>query len=257
MRIAGLEILTHMVTLFAGTSGFAYPAWKPGFYPEKLPAARFLEHYAGRLNCVEINYTFRRMPSASTLASWVAATPPGFAFAIKAHQRITHAQRLRDAGETTEFFLKTLEPLREARRLGPVLFQLPPYLRLDFERLAAYLRLLPEGGRYTFEFRHPSWFTDDVYELLRAHNVALCVAESEKLEVPEVVTADFAYYRLRKPDYGDAEIGLLAGAGARAAGRGSRRVPGLQARGRSRRRALRGAAAGDRLTQDALGLLPR
>lgn len=198
-----------MSKVYAGTSGFAYPAWKPGFYPQGLPASRFLEHYAGRLNCVEINYTFRRMPSASTLASWVAATPPEFAFVIKAHQRITHAQRLKDAGDTTEFFLKTLEPLREARRLGPILFQLPPYLKLDFERLATYLQLLPEGARYTFEFRHPSWFTDDVYELLRAHNVALCVAESEKLEAPDVVTADFAYYRLRKPDYGDSELGLL------------------------------------------------
>jgi uncharacterized protein YecE (DUF72 family) len=199
-----------MSTVYAGTSGFAYPAWKPGFYPEKLPASRFLEHYAGRLNCVEINYTFRRMPSTSTLESWVAATPPGFSFVIKAHQRITHVQRLKEAEETTEFFLGSLGPLRAAGRLGPVLFQLPPFLKLDLPRLDAYLRLLPEGGRYTFEFRHPSWFTDDVYELLRAHNAALCVAESEKLEVPDVVTADFSYYRLRKPEYSEAEIGGLA-----------------------------------------------
>jgi len=199
-----------MSTVYAGTSGFAYPAWKPGFYPEKLPASRFLEHYAGRLNCVEINYTFRRMPSTSTLESWVAATPPGFSFVIKAHQRITHVQRLKDAEETTGFFLGRLEPLRAAGRLGPVLFQLPPFLKLDLPRLDAYLRLLPEGGRYTFEFRHPSWFTDDVYELLHAHNAALCVAESEKLEVPDVVTADFSYYRLRKPEYPEAELGALA-----------------------------------------------
>jgi uncharacterized protein YecE (DUF72 family) len=199
-----------MSNVYAGTSGFAYPVWKPGFYPQKLPASRFLEHYAGRLNCVEINYTFRRMPSTSTLESWVAATPPGFSFVIKAHQRITHVQRLKDADETTAFFLGRLEPLRAAGRLGPVLFQLPPYLKLDLPRLDAYLRLLPEGGRYTFEFRHPSWFTDDVYELLRAHNAALCVAESEKLEVPDVVTADFAYYRLRKPEYSEAELGGLA-----------------------------------------------
>ena len=199
-----------MATLYAGTSGFAYPAWKPGFYPDKLPAARFLEHYAGRLNCVEINYTFRRMPSAATLESWVAATRPGFAFAVKAHQRITHVQRLKDAQETTEFFLKSLEPLREAQRLGPVLFQLPPNLRLDLERLDAYLRLLPGGMRYAFEFRHASWFADDVYALLREHNVSLCVAESEKLEVPEVITADFVYYRLRKPGYSDDEIERFA-----------------------------------------------
>jgi uncharacterized protein YecE (DUF72 family) len=199
-----------MSTVYTGTSGFAYAAWKPGFYPQELPASRFLEHYAGRLNCVEINYTFRRMPSTSTLESWVAATPPGFAFVIKAHQRITHVQRLKDAAETTEFFLGRLEPLRAAGRLGPVLFQLPPYLKLDLERLDAYLRLLPEGGRYTFEFRHPSWFTNEVYELLRAHNAALCVAESEKLEVPDVVTADFAYYRLRRLEYSQAELGGLA-----------------------------------------------
>lgn len=210
MRIAGLEILGGMARLFAGTSGFAYPAWKPVFYPEKLPAAKFLEHYAGRLNCVEINYTFRRTPSAATLAAWVAATPPGFMFAIKAHQRITHLQRLRDAEETTEFFLRTLEPLRVAQRLGPVLFQLPPNLRLDLERLDAYLRLLPRGLRSVFEFRDPSWFTTDVYALLREHNVALCLAESETLETPEVITADFAYYRLRKPGYGAADMERFA-----------------------------------------------
>ena len=209
-----------MSTVYAGTSGFAYPVWKPSFYPQKLPASRFLEHYAGRLNSVEINYTFRRMPSTSTLESWVAATPPGFSFAIKAHQRITHVQRLKDAEETTEFFLGRLEPLREARRLGPVLFQLPPYLKLDLERLDAYLGLLPEGDRYAFEFRHPTWFAEEVYELLRAHNVALCVAASEKLEVPDVVTADFAYYRLRKPEYSDTQLASLAARAAELQGEG-------------------------------------
>jgi uncharacterized protein YecE (DUF72 family) len=200
-----------MATLYAGTSGFAYQAWKPGFYPDKLPAARFLEHYSGRLNGVEINYTFRHMPSASTLANWVKATRPGFEFAVKAHQTITHSKRLKDeAREPTEYFLKALWPLREAQRLGPVLFQLPPNLKLDRDRLAAYLDLLPNGMRYTFEFRHESWFTDEVFELLKEHDASLCLAESETLQVPDVVTAGFVYFRLRKPDYSSADLARLA-----------------------------------------------
>jgi uncharacterized protein YecE (DUF72 family) len=199
-----------MATLFAGTSGFAYPAWKPGFYPAKLPANQFLKHYAQRLNCVEINYTFRRLPSASTLESWVEATPPGFVFAVKANQRITHIKRLKDAGEATELFLKMIDPLRTSRRLGPILFQLPPHLKCDVDLLRIYLELLPTGMRYAFEFRHASWLADPVYEVLRARNVSLCVAESEKLEVPEVITADFVYYRLRKPDYTAADVEAIA-----------------------------------------------
>ncbi len=199
-----------MATLFAGTSGFAYPAWKPGFYPDKLPAKDFLKHYAARLNCVEINYTFRRLPSASTLESWVAATPSGFVFAVKANQRITHILRLKNAGEATDLFFKMIDPLRTSRRLGPVLFQLPPALRCDVPLLEDYLSLLPENLRYAFEFRHTSWLADPVYELLRKHNVSLCVAESEKLEVPEVITADFVYYRLRKPDYTPADVDAIS-----------------------------------------------
>src|SRR5437867_3945326 len=115
-----------MATLYAGTSGFAYPAWKPGFYPAKLPSKDFLKHYAQRLNSVEINYTFRRLPSASTLQNWVEATAPGFVFAVKANQRITHIQRLKNAEAPVEIFFKAIDPLRTARRIGPVLFQLPP-----------------------------------------------------------------------------------------------------------------------------------
>ena len=199
-----------MARLTAGTSGFAYPSWKPGFYPPDVPAARFLEYYAGRLNGVEVNYTFRRAPSATTLESWAARTPPGFLFAMKAHQRITHWLRLKDAEGPTEFFLKALEPLRAAERLGPVLLQLPPDLKRDDERLAAYLALLPSDLRFTVEFRHTSWFTDDVYALLREHNAALCVAESEKLEVPEVLTADFCYFRKRKPAYSADDVARIA-----------------------------------------------
>jgi uncharacterized protein YecE (DUF72 family) len=200
-----------MATLYSGTSGFAYAAWKPGFYPAKLASKNFLKHYAERLNCVEINYTFRRLPSASTLENWVEATRPGFVFAVKANQRITHILRLKDAGEATELFLRMIDPLRTARRLGPILFQLPPFLKCDVELLRDYLALLPEGMRYAFEFRHASWLTEPVYEELRRRNVSLCVAESEKLEVPEVVTADFVYYRLRKPDYSEADVDGFVG----------------------------------------------
>jgi len=199
-----------MATLFAGTSGFAYPAWKPGFYPARMPANQFLKHYSQRLNCVEINYTFRRLPSASTLANWVEQTAPGFVFAVKANMRITHILRLKNAEAATELFLKMIDPLRSARRLGPILFQLPPAVKRDVPLLAAYLELLPKDLRYAFEFRHASWLDDAVYDELRKRNVSLCVAESEKLEVPEVITADFVYYRLRKPDYADADVAAFA-----------------------------------------------
>jgi uncharacterized protein YecE (DUF72 family) len=199
-----------MATLFVGTSGFSYPAWKPGFYPADVPVARFLEYYSMRLNCLEVNYTFRRAPAASTLQSWVSRTPSGFLFAVKAHQRITHRARLKDAQEPTEFFLKSLEPLRAAGRLGPILLQLPPSLRRDDERLATYLALLPPDLRFAVEFRHLSWFADDVYALLRERNVALCVAESEELQVPQAVTADFGYFRMRKPPYTDEDVARIA-----------------------------------------------
>jgi uncharacterized protein YecE (DUF72 family) len=199
-----------MANLYAGTSGFAYAAWKPVFYPAKLASKQFLNHYASRLNCVEINYTFRRLPSPSTLENWVAATPPGFVFAVKANQRITHIARLKNAGEATELFFRMIDPLRTARRLGPVLFQLPPNLKCDVPLLRDYLALLPEGLRYAFEFRNESWLAEPAYDELRARNISLCVAESERLEVPEVITADFVYYRLRKPDYTEADVDTFA-----------------------------------------------
>ena len=198
-----------MPHLFAGTSGFAYPLWKPDFYPKNVPQKKFLEHYAARLNAVEINYTFRRLPSPSTLENWAASTPAGFLFALKAHQRITHIRRLKDAGEATEVFLKVIDPLRAARKLGPVLFQLPPQLKADPARLAGFLDLLPRDLRFAFEFRHASWLNDDVYRLLEARNACLCLAESEKLEVPQVITADFVYFRLRKPGYTPADLAAI------------------------------------------------
>jgi len=200
-----------MARLFAGTSGYAYAQWKPLFYPAKLPANKFLEHYAQRLNSVEINYTFRHMPSAKTLENWVAATPPGFVFALKGHMRITHIMRLKNAAEATALFLRAIDPLRAARRLGPVLFQLPPQMRCDMDVLQAFLEILPDDLRYAFEFRHASWLVDEVYRMLERRNISLCVAESEKLEVPEVITADFVYFRLRKPDYTADDIEAIAG----------------------------------------------
>jgi uncharacterized protein YecE (DUF72 family) len=189
-----------MAGLYCGTSGFAYATWKPDFYPPKLPAKDFLKHYATRLNAVEINYTFRQLPKAATLENWVNATPDGFLFACKAHMRITHINRLKES-EFTELFFKALEPLRVARRLGPVLFQLPPNLKVDFELLAAFLGKLPTDIRTTFEFRSPTWLVDEVYRLLERHRIALCLAESDKLEIPRVITSDFVYARLRKEEY--------------------------------------------------------
>ncbi len=190
-----------MARLFAGTSGFSYPAWKPAFYPKNVPAKGFLEYYATRLNSVEVNYTFRQLPSGKTLEGWLAAAPGDFAFACKAHMRLTHIMRMQDATGFTEIFLKALEPLRAARKLGPVLFQFPPTFKVDLARLDGYLPLLPQDIRFAFEFRHASWLTDAVYERLAARNIALCLAESDKLEVPKVFTADFGYFRLRKGDY--------------------------------------------------------
>jgi uncharacterized protein YecE (DUF72 family) len=195
--------------LYTGTSGFAYPSWKPRFYPADLSPKRFLECYASRLNSVEINYTYRRLAAASTFEKWVAATPAHFVFCPKAHERITHKARLKEASEFTEVFLKSLEPLRAQHRLGPVLFQLPPFLRCDESRLREFLAILPKDTRYTFEFRHESWLHEGVYDLLRQHDVALCWAESEKFEVPDVPTASFAYLRLRKPEYSAEERGVI------------------------------------------------
>lgn len=198
-----------MPQLYAGTSGFAYPAWKPDFYPAKLPAKKFLEHYATRLNAVEANYTFRRLPAASTLENWVAQTPPEFVFVCKAHQNITHIQRLKQS-EFLEVFFKAIDPLRAARRLGPVLFQLPPNFKRDDALLADFLARLPRDIRHAFEFRKASWLADPVYELLQRHGVALCLAESDKFEVPKVVTADFVYARLRKSEYAAEERAEIA-----------------------------------------------
>ena len=150
-----------MPRLYSGTSGFAYPSWKPEFYPEKLPSKKFLSYYSERLNAVEVNYTFRRLPSVSTLENWVNQTRAGFVFPLKAHMRITHIQRLKPS-EFTEVFFRAIEPLRTARRLGPVLFQLPPALKCDEALLADFLATLPRDIRCAFEFRHASWLAPPV-----------------------------------------------------------------------------------------------
>ena len=198
-----------MPQLYAGTSGFAYAQWKPDFYPAKLPAKKFLSHYATRLNAVEINYTFRRLPSLATLTKWVEETPPGFCFALKAHQRITHIDRLA-VSEFTAVFFNAIDPLRVQRRLGPVLIQLAPNLPIDLAKLAGFLAAAPGDLRLAFEFRNKSWFHDDVYALLEKRNAALCLAESEKLVVPQKLTADWVYFRLRKDDYSAVERGEIA-----------------------------------------------
>src|SRR6202040_4083892 len=156
--------------LYAGTSGWAYPSWKPGFYPAKLASAKFLNHYATRLNTVEVNYTFRRFPTEKLLRGWIEATPPNFKFAIKAHQKITHVARLRDVADFTSDFLRALQPLDQEKKLGPVLFQLPPFLKCDVALLKNFLTTLPKPLRATFEFRHESWFSEEVYAVLRSGN---------------------------------------------------------------------------------------
>jgi uncharacterized protein YecE (DUF72 family) len=189
-----------MAMIYAGTSGWAYPAWKPEFYPAKLASAKFLGYYSGRLNSTEVNYTFRRFPTEKLLNGWAGATPAPFKFAIKAHQKITHVQRLCDTAEFTKDFMGALRALQDADKLGPVLFQLPPYLKCDPPRLKNFLAELPKNHRVAFEFRDASWFCDETYDLLRGANAALCIAESVKLETPEVRTADFCYLRLRDPE---------------------------------------------------------
>jgi len=190
--------------IYAGTSGWAYAGWKPDFYPAKLASAKFLGYYGTRLNSVELNYTFRRRVTEKLLSGWIAATPDDFKFAVKANQSITHVLRLHDAGKATLEFIGSLDPLRDASKLGPVLFQLPPFLKCDLARLEEFLAALPRGVRAAMEFRHESWFSEDVYKLLRKANVALCQAESEKIETPDVATADYTYFRLRKEDYSPA-----------------------------------------------------
>ena len=188
------------VRLLAGTSGYSYKEWKGPFYPEDLPAREMLRAYAQRLPAVEINNTFYRLPRASVLEAWAAQVPEAFRFAIKASRRITHMKRLKDAGDETGYLLRTLGVLGE--RLGAVLFQLPPNLKLDLARFDAFLALLPAGLRAAFEFRHPSWLEPEVHERLRARDFAWVGSDTEEAPLDEpVATASWGYLRLRRPGY--------------------------------------------------------
>src|SRR5260221_674395 len=190
-----------MAQLFVGTSGWAYPSWKPAFYPEKLAQTKFLTHYSGELNTVEVNLTFRQLLKDTTAEKWIAQTPDHFRFTIKAHQVITHIKRLKNSEEFLTRFVSTIEPLLRAGKIGPVLFQLPPNMKADAKLLEDFLAIVPKGLRAAFEFRHASWFADDIFSCLKQHNRALCIAETEERVTPDVVPADFCYYRYRKPEY--------------------------------------------------------
>jgi uncharacterized protein YecE (DUF72 family) len=192
------------VRVRAGTSGFSYKEWKGSFYPEELPASEMLRWYAERLGACEINNTFYRMPKRDLLAGWAGQTDEDFRFALKASRRITHQSRLKDVAEPLDFLMRNASVL--GPRLGPFLFQLPPYLRKDLERLERFLALIPDGRRAALEFRHPSWFEDDVLEALRAHDAALCVTEAEESVAPRAATAGWGYLRLRREEYDEAAI---------------------------------------------------
>ena len=193
------------MNLYVGTSGYSYKEWKGPFYPKDLPEKQMLRFYGEHFRSVEINNTFYRMPKASVLEAWAAEVPEDFKFVIKASQRITHFQRLKDCRDSVEYLLDVVGVLKD--RLGPVLFQLPPDLSKDAARLNDFLALLPPQRRLAFEFRHQTWFDDEVLNILRRHQAALCIAEAENdLEIPFVSTADWGYLRLRRPDYGDAEL---------------------------------------------------
>jgi uncharacterized protein YecE (DUF72 family) len=194
-----------MLRLHVGTSGYNFPEWKGSFYPPKLPSAKWLEFYAQQLGTVEINYTFYRMPNAKTVAGWDAATPAGFIIIVKAPQRITHFARLQNIDEPLRLFLDTVRKLHA--KLGAVLFQLPPNFTKDLARLGDLLTQFPTDVRAACEFRHASWWSDDVYDLLRSTNTALCIADTEEGTTPLVATADFGYVRLRDAGYSEDELG--------------------------------------------------
>jgi uncharacterized protein YecE (DUF72 family) len=190
--------------VLAGTSGYSYKEWRGPFYPEKLPMGEMLRFYAQHFRTVEINNTFYRMPDETVLSRWSEEVPDDFAFSVKAPRRISHDKRLREAEPDVAEFLRRTSVL--GPKLGPVLFQLPPFMRKDVPRLEDFLGLLPEALRTAFEFRHPSWQDDSVYETLRARAAMLCIADTDEGETPLVSTSDAGYLRLRREQYDDAEL---------------------------------------------------
>jgi uncharacterized protein YecE (DUF72 family) len=195
--------------IWIGTSGYNYPEWKGSFYPADLPAAKMLPYYAGRFPTVEINYTFYRMPTEKLVAGWAAQTPSPFKLTLKSPRRITHDSRLKDCGPAVANFCQVAATLGD--KLGALLFQLPPFLRKDVGLLDAFLADLPQGVCAAFEFRHVSWFDEEVFSRLSARNLALCVADSDKLSTPVRITADYAYFRLREEGYQPDDIKRWAG----------------------------------------------
>ena len=189
----------RMARIWFGTSGFSYKEWRPSFYPEGLSDKQFLQYYSSRLNSVEIDYTFYRMPSAKTIDAWKSATPENFKFTLKASQQITHRQRLTVPSEALDYFVSVVPGLES--RLGMVLFQLPPFFKCDRQRLETFLSVLPRGVPAAFEFRHDSWFTDDVYRVLREYGIALCIHDADDHTTPMELTAPFTYVRLRRTAY--------------------------------------------------------
>jgi uncharacterized protein YecE (DUF72 family) len=195
--------------VLAGTSGYSYKEWKGPFYPEKLPAGEMLHFYAARFRTVEINNTFYRMPDETVLSRWSEQVPDDFAFSVKAPRRISHDKRLREAESDVAEFLRRTSVL--GSKLGPVLFQLPPFMKRDLPRLEDFLALLPATPRAAFEFRHASWQDDSVYEVLRVRGAMLCIADTDEGETPLVSTSDSGYLRLRREQYDDAELRAWVG----------------------------------------------
>jgi uncharacterized protein YecE (DUF72 family) len=193
------------MTLYVGTSGYSYKEWKGSFYPEKIPAKDMLPYYSARLQAVELNNTFYRLPQPAMVESWKAQVPDNFRFSVKASQRITHFKRLKDVASETQFMLQTVSALED--RLGVVLFQLPPNMKKDLERLEVFLKDLPADTPAAFEFRHPTWFDDDVLALLRSQNRALCVSDTDDMPTTHIdKTADWGYLRLRRVNYSETDL---------------------------------------------------
>ncbi len=191
--------------LYVGTSGYSYKEWKGSFYPEKLAAKDMLPYYSSKLPAVELNNTFYRLPQRSMVESWKAQVPDNFRFSVKASQRITHFKRLKEAADETKYMLETVSALDD--RLGVVLYQLPPNMKKDLDRLETFLKNLPPNPPSAFEFRHPTWFDDDVLELLRSENRALCISDTDDLPVSHIdKTADWGYLRLRRVNYSTADL---------------------------------------------------
>jgi uncharacterized protein YecE (DUF72 family) len=193
--------------LIVGTSGYSYKEWKGTFYPDDLPAAKMLPFYATHFRSVEINNTFYRMPEEKTLLKWAGEVPEDFTFVLKAPQRITHQKRLAGAEEDVRHFLEVASVL--GSRLGPLLFQLPPYFKKDVEKLHAFFEVIPRGTRVALEVRHDSWLTDDVYTVLRENDAAFCLSDTDEVADPDkllVPTSSWGYLRLRRTEYSDADL---------------------------------------------------